>query len=68
MTVAGEGQWTAEEVAARAGISPELAKRFWRALGFPDVMPEEEPAFTDADVEALRIAASSIDQGVSPEV
>ena len=50
--VPGEQRYTAMETAERAGISEELASRFWRALGFPDV-PGGDRVFTDADVEAL---------------
>ena len=50
--VPGPPHYTAPEIAERAGISPELAKRFWRALGFPDVA-DDVRFFTDADAEAL---------------
>lgn len=49
----GPRKYTAPEVAQRAGMEREEARRLWKALGFP-VVPDEEVAFTDADVEALR--------------
>ncbi len=43
---------TAPEVAFRAAIDLDLAKRVWRALGMPDVQ-DEDVAFDERDVEAL---------------
>ena len=40
------------EVACRAGVSEAEARRFWRALGFPDA--GESARFTEPDVVALR--------------
>jgi adenylate cyclase len=48
----GARRYTLTEVAARAGTDPETAAAVWRALGFPD-LPDELPAFTDQDVDAL---------------
>ena len=48
------------EVAERAGTSLALAQRFWRAMGFADVAPEEV-RFTEQDVTALREVADLID-------
>src|SRR4029450_10285700 len=48
------------QVCARAGVSHEVADPLWRALGFPDVPPEES-AYTMDDVRALRIAAEGIE-------
>jgi adenylate cyclase len=44
------------------GLPDEEAKRYWRALGFVDV-PDEEIAFSDADVAALGTAAGLIREG-----
>src|SRR5205807_2450107 len=43
----------------RAGVDHEIADPLWRALGFPDVAPEE-PAYTEEDIRALQIAAKGI--------
>ncbi|NED99744.1 adenylate/guanylate cyclase domain-containing protein [Phytoactinopolyspora halotolerans] len=45
-------RYTFEQVADAAGLSVEDARRYWLALGFPDV--GEEKAFTVWDLEALR--------------
>jgi adenylate cyclase len=51
----GEPRYDVAEVAERAGTDVEIAKRLWRALGFPDVAPGVT-AFTDRDVAMLRTA------------
>jgi adenylate cyclase len=56
----GERSLVWPEVCRRAGVEHELADRLWRALGFPDV-PEDEPAYTEEDVQALRIAGEGFD-------
>jgi adenylate cyclase len=50
----GEPTLTGPEVAARVGIPHELARERWRSLGFTAV-PEDEVAFTEADVHALEL-------------
>jgi len=45
-------RYTEGEVSSLTGMPAELARRFWRALGFPDVDPEDR-YFTDLDVDAL---------------
>ncbi|HEX7444255.1 MAG TPA: adenylate cyclase regulatory domain-containing protein, partial [Acidimicrobiales bacterium] len=52
MLVPTETRLTQAEVAERTDIPLDVAKRFWRALGFLDV-DEDEPAFTDMDIEAV---------------
>ena len=48
-------------------MPPERTQRLWRALGFPDAA-DDDPAFTDADVEALDVLSTLIDSGfVGPE-
>jgi adenylate cyclase len=49
---AGE-RFTQDEAAARADVPFELARRIWRATGFPDPGPDAT-VFTDEDVEVLR--------------
>lgn len=48
------------EVAAHAGTGLDLARRFWRAMGFADVDPDEVH-FTEQDAVALRTVADLID-------
>jgi len=54
---------TQAEVAERTDIPVDVAKRFWRALGFLDV-GEDEPAFTDVDIEAVHIFQSMVAMGL----
>ncbi|HSN05768.1 MAG TPA: adenylate/guanylate cyclase domain-containing protein [Candidatus Angelobacter sp.] len=51
-----------EEVAHRAGVPLEDARRLWRAMGFADV--GDAVAFTDEDVDALRLIGVLLDRGV----
>jgi adenylate cyclase len=55
----GEGRYTRSEVAQKAGVSLDEARRLWRALGFPEV-DDQQRVFTGADVAALADAASLI--------
>lgn len=56
-TFLGEpAELTRDDVVERADVPLERTRILWRALGFPDSQPGE-PAFTQADVEALRLAA-----------
>ena len=64
----GERKFTRIEVSERAGISSARAERMWRALGFATA-PDDEIAFTDDDVEALRlVAALEDDDFIDPEM
>jgi adenylate cyclase len=47
------GRYTRNEAVAEAGVDLEDGRRFWRAMGFPEV-PDDERVFTDQDVEMLR--------------
>ncbi len=47
------GRYTRNEAVAEAGVALEDGRRFWRAMGFPEV-PDDERIFTDQDVEMLR--------------
>jgi adenylate cyclase len=67
MVMPGQKRYDLTSLAAAAGIDEELARRLWRAVGFPDVPPGVE-AFTDRDVDAARLAflqapESDIEQG-----
>lgn len=54
---------TQAEVAARTDIPVDVAKRFWRALGFTDV-DEEEAAFSEVDIEAIRTFQTMVAMGL----
>jgi adenylate cyclase len=55
LALPGPRRYTAREVGQAAGVEREEADRLWLAMGFP-LAPEDERAFTDADVEALLTA------------
>jgi len=57
---------TQSEVAGRTDIPLDVAKRFWRALGFLDV-EEDEPAFTDMDIEAVQLFQALVAFGIVDE-
>jgi adenylate cyclase len=63
----GPRRFTRLQVAELSGMAPERTQRLWRALGFPDAA-DDDPAFTDADIEALGVLSTLIDSGfVGPE-
>jgi adenylate cyclase len=54
---------TGEQVAKEAGLTPQQARRLWRALGFPET--DGEAAFSRADADALvRVATIERDGGI----
>lgn len=64
----GEPRLTQQEVADQAGVELERARRYWRALGFPDVEPDER-AFGQMDVESLATLREMLESGViDPDV
>ena len=52
------------ELAARTGVDPEQSKRFWRAMGFPD-LPDAEVALTEIDVRTVENLAALLASGVT---
>ena len=62
----GSRHLRSREVSAEAGVSLRSARKFWRALGFPNV-DEALEAFTDADVAALHRVAGLVRDGVVDE-
>jgi adenylate cyclase len=59
----GRRRYTREQIAATAGVPLSQARRFWRALGFPNV-EDGAQVFTDADLDSLRRLTALIDGGV----
>ncbi len=57
---------TEEELLQKTGLDQDLARRFWRALGFPEVSPYDY-VFTDFDVEVINAMRSLIGLGVADE-
>jgi adenylate cyclase len=60
----GTGEYTPDELAAKVGMSRDLSKRFWRAMGFPDV-PDDERIFTDVDADALSSVQAMLTLGLT---
>ncbi|MGO4430838.1 hypothetical protein AB4Z54_71735, partial [Streptomyces sp. MCAF7] len=60
-----ERQYTPFQAARSAGVSVELATRFWRAMGFADI--GQAKALTEADVLALRRLAGLVEAGLLSE-
>jgi adenylate cyclase len=58
----GSSPYTAQEVAERAGVPLEQAKRLWRALGFPEV--GDETVFDDSDITALSQLTGVVGSGL----
>jgi adenylate cyclase len=58
MVVPEPGVYTQAEMEARSGLGVE-ARRFWRALGFPDPDPEDQ-VFSQTDLEMLQLVDAMI--------
>ncbi len=52
---------SAADVAAKSGVTFDQARRLWRALGFPEMGPEQ--AFSSADSDAVSTLMSFVDSG-----
>ncbi len=63
MVLPAERRMTQAQVAESTDIPIETARRFWRALGFLDV-EEDDPVFTDMDLEAVRLFQSMVAVGL----
>ncbi|SEG97116.1 adenylate cyclase [Nonomuraea solani] len=59
-------RYTSHQVADMAGVPVYRARRFWRALGLPNV-PDDAVEFTDSDVEALKTLVGMVTSGVYDE-
>jgi adenylate cyclase len=58
--IPGEPRYSRRQLAELTGVSVEGHRRIWRALGFPDV-DDDQPYFTDYDVDVLNTAAQLIE-------
>jgi adenylate cyclase len=63
LLLGGPPTLTRVEVAEQAAVPIELAEELWRLLGFPRTR-DEDVAFTEADVDALRQARELMELGV----
>jgi adenylate cyclase len=59
-------RYTSHQVAEMAGVPMYRARRFWRALGFPNVA-DDAVEFTESDVAALRTLLGMVSDGVYDE-
>jgi adenylate cyclase len=62
----GRRRWRRREVARAGGVSLLSARKLWRALGFANVS-DDDVAFTDADVAALKRTINVVRQGLLDE-
>jgi adenylate cyclase len=62
LVLGGPPLYTREDVFERSGISEELSRAMWRALGFPDTGGAR--VFTESDLEALHVVRDLIDAGL----
>ncbi|MCE7082977.1 adenylate/guanylate cyclase domain-containing protein [Streptomyces sp. ST2-7A] len=65
LIIGSERQYTPYQAARTADVPMDLASRFWRAMGFPDV--GQAKALTEADVLALRRLAGLVEAGLLSE-
>ncbi|MFC0601349.1 adenylate/guanylate cyclase domain-containing protein [Streptomyces palmae] len=65
LILGAERQYTPFQAARSAGVSVELATRFWHAMGFADI--GQAKALTEADVLALRRLAGLVEAGLLSE-
>lgn len=65
LILGAERQYTPFQAARTAGVSMDLASRFWRAMGFADI--GQAKALTEADVLALRRLAGLVEAGLLSE-
>ncbi|KAF4406541.1 MULTISPECIES: adenylate/guanylate cyclase domain-containing protein [Streptomyces] len=65
LILGAERHYTPFQAARSAGVSMELASRFWRAMGFADI--GQAKALTEADVLALRRLAGLVEAGLLSE-
>jgi adenylate cyclase len=60
-----EPSLTRVQVAERAGVPLDLAVTLWHQLGFPH-HDDDDVAFAESDVEALRLSADLVEIGILP--
>jgi adenylate cyclase len=65
LIIGAERMYTPFQAARTAGVPMEMASRFWRAMGFPDI--GQAKALTEADVLALRRLAGLVEAGLLSE-
>lgn len=61
--LAYDAKYTIEQAAARAGVPVDFLVRQRRAAGL-SIPPTDEPAFSDEDVNAMRLGAEALEAGI----
>lgn len=61
-----DARYTSVQMAETAGVSNELIKRLWRALGLAEA-DDDAVLFTDADLEAVKLVAGFHNAGLGEE-
>jgi adenylate cyclase len=61
LVLPGQPHYDAADISRRSGVEREAARRLWRAMGFPDV-PDGQPAFYDADLEAVKSFTGQVEE------
>ncbi|WP_307108101.1 adenylate cyclase regulatory domain-containing protein [Rhodococcus sp. SORGH_AS_0303] len=59
-----EPTYTRDQVAELANVDLERAQQLWIAMGFPVSPDPDAVMFTDADIEALRLLTTLVDENV----
>lgn len=62
LVLGGPPIYTRDDVFERSGISEDLSRSLWRALGFPDTGGAR--VFTESDLEALHVVRDLINAGL----
>ena len=64
LLVPAERRYTVDDVSSLTTMPPDLSRKFWRALGFADVVASDA-VFTDLDIEAIQIFQTMVAVGVA---
>lgn len=59
----GQRRYNRVQVSEATGVSRDRASRLWLAMGFAEV-GDDEPVFTDGDIEALRVWDGLVTSGI----
>jgi len=65
VVLGGSPTYTRADLVRLSGVPDDLARALWRALGFPDT--GGAAAFTEADLDALRLVWALIEEGLLDE-
>jgi adenylate cyclase len=64
--IGGRNRYTATEIAQRSGVPEDFLAALWRAMGLP-VPASEEPTYTEADLETVRMTGVAHAAGITDE-